>query len=128
MCAKPSDGLRLGIADGVSARCSILICDCHIQRRYAWAALAWRVEDLQRGETGLLSQEIDRAVAAPIESLAVRLGQTQLDTPVVAKPWTYARRVSIAGRADSLTVNVAILPLSPLQRPDSVTQTVLRTR
>jgi len=79
-------------------------------------------------ETGLLSQEIDRAVAAPIESLAVRLGQTQLDTPVVAKPWTYARRVSIAGRADSLTVNVAILPLSPLQRPDSVTQTVLRTR
>lgn len=79
-------------------------------------------------ETGLLTQEIDRAVAAPIESLAVRLGQTQLDTPVVGKPWTYARRVSIAGRADSLTVNVAILPLSPLQRPDSITQTVLRTR
>jgi Tfp pilus assembly protein PilV len=79
-------------------------------------------------ETGLLTQEIDRAVAAPIESLAVRIGQTQLDTPVVASPWTYARRVTISGRADSLTVGVAILPLSPLQRPDSVTQTVLRTR
>lgn len=78
--------------------------------------------------TGLLTQEIDRAVAAPIESLAVQLGQTRLDTPVVAMPWTYARRVSVAGRADSLTVGVAILPLSPLQRPDSVTQTVLRTR
>lgn len=79
-------------------------------------------------ETGLLTQEIDRAVAAPIESLAVRIGQTRLDTPVVAMPWTYARRVAIAGRADSLTVSVAILPLSPLQKPDSVTQKVLRTR
>jgi prepilin-type N-terminal cleavage/methylation domain-containing protein len=79
-------------------------------------------------ETGLLTQEIDRAVAAPIESLAVKIGQTKLDTPVVAKPWTYARRVIIKGRADSLTVAVAILPLSPLQQPDSVTQTVLRTR
>ena len=79
-------------------------------------------------ETGLLTQEIDRAVAAPIESLAVRIGETRLDTPVVALPWTYARRVAVAGRADSLTVSVAILPLSPLQRPDSVTQTVLRTR
>lgn len=78
--------------------------------------------------TGLLTQEIDRAVAAPIESLAVRIGQTKLDTPVVANPWTYARRVTVTGRADSLTVGVAILPLSPLQRPDSVTQTVLRTR
>jgi prepilin-type N-terminal cleavage/methylation domain-containing protein len=79
-------------------------------------------------ETGLLTQEIDRAVAAPIESLAVRIGQTTLDTPVVAKPWTYARRVTISGRADSLTVGVAILPLTPLHQPDSVTQTVLRTR
>ena len=78
-------------------------------------------------ETGLLTQEIDRAVAAPIESLAVRIGQTQLDTPVT-RPWTYARRVRVAGRADSLTVAVAILPLSPLQQPDSITQTVLRTR
>jgi Tfp pilus assembly protein PilV len=78
--------------------------------------------------TGLLTQEIDRAVAAPIESLAVQIGQTRLDTPVVANPWTYARRVTISGRADSLTVGVAILPLSPSQRPDSVTQTVLRTR
>lgn len=79
-------------------------------------------------ETGLVTQEIDRAVAAPIESLAVRIGQIRVDTPVVAMPWTYARRVAIAGRADSLTVSVSILPLSPLQRPDSVTQTVLRTR
>jgi prepilin-type N-terminal cleavage/methylation domain-containing protein len=78
-------------------------------------------------QTGLLTAEIDRAVAAPIESLAVSLGQTRLDTPVT-KPWSYARRVSISGRADSLTVSVAILPLSPLQRPDSVTQRVLRTR
>ena len=79
-------------------------------------------------EIGLLTQEIDRAVAAPIESLAVKIGQTRLDTPVVAAPWTYARRVTISGRADSLTVGVAILPLSPLQRPDSISQTVLRTR
>lgn len=79
-------------------------------------------------EIGLLTQEIDRAVAAPIESLAVNLGQTKVDTPVVSAPWTYARRVTISGRADSLTVGVAILPLSPLQRPDSITQTVLRTR
>ncbi|HWG35255.1 MAG TPA: prepilin-type N-terminal cleavage/methylation domain-containing protein [Gemmatimonadaceae bacterium] len=79
-------------------------------------------------EIGLLTQEIDRAVAAPIESLAVKIGQTKLDTPVVATPWTYARRVTISGRADSLTVGVTILPLSPLQRPDSITQTVLRTR
>lgn len=78
-------------------------------------------------ETGLLTQEVDRAVAAPIESLAVRIGQTKLDTPVT-KPWTYARRVSVAGRADSLTVGVAILPLSPLQGPDSISQSVLRTR
>ena len=79
-------------------------------------------------EIGLLTQEIDRAVAAPIESLAVKIGQTRLDTPVVAAPWTYARRVTISGRADSLTVGVTILPLSPLQRPDSIAQTVLRTR
>ena len=79
-------------------------------------------------EIGLLTQEIDRAVASPIESLAVKIGQTRLDTPVVAAPWTYARRVTISGRADSLTVGVAILPLSPLQRPDSISQTVLRTR
>jgi prepilin-type N-terminal cleavage/methylation domain-containing protein len=78
-------------------------------------------------QTGLLTAEIDRAVAAPIESLAVNLGQTRLDTPVT-KPWSYARWVSISGRADSLTVSVAILPLSPLQRPDSITQRVLRTR
>jgi prepilin-type N-terminal cleavage/methylation domain-containing protein len=77
--------------------------------------------------TGLLTKEIDRAVAVPIESLAVRLGQTTLDTPVTT-PWPFARRVTVAGRADSLTVGVAILPLSPLQRPDSITQTVLRTR
>lgn len=78
-------------------------------------------------QTGLLTQEVDRAVAAPIESLAVQLGQTTVDTPVT-QPFPYARAISIAGRADSLTVRIAIRPLLPAQRADSVTQSVLRTR
>lgn len=77
--------------------------------------------------TGLLTQEVDRAVAVPIDSLALRLGTTRVDTPVTA-PWPFARRVAIAGRADSLTVQIAILPLAPAQREDSLTQNVLRTR
>jgi hypothetical protein len=78
-------------------------------------------------QTGLLTQEVDRAVAVPIESLAVRLGQTTVDTPVT-KPFPYARAISISGRADSLTVRIAIRPLTAAQRADSVTQSVLRTR
>lgn len=78
-------------------------------------------------ETGLLTQEVDRAVAVPIESLAVRLGQTTVDTPVTS-PYPYARAISISGRADSLTVRIAIRPLATVQRADSVTQSVLRTR
>lgn len=78
-------------------------------------------------ETGLLTQEVDRAVAVPIESLAVRLGQTKVDTPVTS-PYPYARAISIAGRADSLTVRIAIRPLLSAQRADSITQSVLRTR
>jgi prepilin-type N-terminal cleavage/methylation domain-containing protein len=78
-------------------------------------------------QTGLLTQEIDRAVAAPIESLAVNLGTTKVDTPVT-QPWPFARAVTISGRADSLTVRVAIRPLNAAQRADSVTQSVLRTR
>lgn len=78
-------------------------------------------------ETGLLTQEVDRAVAVPIESLAVRLGQTTVDTPVTT-PFPYARAISIAGRADSLTVRIAIRPLASAQRADSITQSVLRTR
>ena len=78
-------------------------------------------------QTGLLTQEVDRAVAVPIESLAVRLGQTKVDTPVTT-PFPYARAISISGRADSLTVRIAIRPLATAQRADSVTQSVLRTR
>ena len=78
-------------------------------------------------QTGLLTQEVDRAVAVPIESLAVKLGQTRVDTPVT-QPWPFARSISITGRADSLTVRVAIRPLNALQKADSVTQSVLRTR
>ena len=78
-------------------------------------------------ETGLLTQEVDRAVAAPIESLAVSLGQTKVDTPVTT-PWSFARSVSINGRADSLTVRITIRPLNTRQQADSVSQTVLRTR
>ena len=78
-------------------------------------------------ETGLLTQEVDRAVAAPIESLAVKLGQTKLDTPVTT-PWKFERLVSITGRADSLVVRVAIRPTNIAQKPDSFVQTVLRTR
>lgn len=78
-------------------------------------------------ETGLLTQEVDRAVAAPIESLAVRLGQTTVDTPVTV-PFPYARAITISGRADSLTVGIAIRPLTPAQVADSITQSVLRTR
>lgn len=78
-------------------------------------------------QTGLLTQEVDRAVAVPIESLAVKLGQTTVDTPVT-QPWPFARSISISGRADSLTVRVAIRPLNLLQQGDSATQTVLRTR
>jgi len=78
-------------------------------------------------ETGVLTQEIDRAVAVPIESLAVRLGQTTIDTPML-KPWPFERRVQIAGRADSLTVKITIRPLATAQLADSVTHTVLRTR
>lgn len=78
-------------------------------------------------QTGLLTKEVDRAVAVPIESLAVNLGKTTLDTPVT-KPFPYARAISIAGRADSLTVRIAIRPLAVAQKADSVTQSVLRTR
>jgi Tfp pilus assembly protein PilV len=78
-------------------------------------------------ETGLLTQEVDRAVAAPIESLAVKLGQTTLDTPVTT-PWKFERFISVSGRADSLTVRVAIRPVNIAQRPDSIVQSVLRTR
>lgn len=78
-------------------------------------------------ETGLLTQEIDRAVAVPIESLAVRLGQTAVDTPVTT-PWPFARSVAITGRADSLTVRIAIRPLQAAQIGDSVVHSVLRTR
>ncbi len=78
-------------------------------------------------ETGLLTQEVDRAVAIPIDSLAIRLGQSTLDTPTL-RPWPIARAISVAGRADSLTVRVAILPLNQIQRSDSVVQSVLRTR
>jgi len=78
-------------------------------------------------ETGLLTQEIDRMVAAPIESLAVRLGQVQVDTPVTT-PWPIARDIRISGRADSLTVRIAILPLRPVQQADSAVHVVVRTR
>ncbi len=78
-------------------------------------------------ETGLLTQEVDRAVAAPIESLAVKLGQTTLDTPLTA-PWKFERLVAVSGRADSVTVRVAIRPVNAIQRQDSIVQTVLRTR
>lgn len=78
-------------------------------------------------QTGLLTQEVDRAVAVPIESLAVRLGQTTVDTPVT-QPFPYARAITISGRADSLTVQIAIRPLALAQVADSVTQSVLRTR
>jgi prepilin-type N-terminal cleavage/methylation domain-containing protein len=78
-------------------------------------------------ETGLLTQEIDRAVAVPIESLAVRLGQTSLDTPVTT-PWPFSRSVAITGCADSLTVRIAIKPLTASQQGDSVVHSVLRTR
>jgi prepilin-type N-terminal cleavage/methylation domain-containing protein len=78
-------------------------------------------------QTGLLTKEVDRAVAVPIESLAVKLGQTTVDTPVTT-PFPYARAISISGRADSLTVRIAIRPLLATQRADSVTQSVLRTR
>lgn len=78
-------------------------------------------------ETGLLTQEIDRAVAVPVESLALSLGTTRVDTPSL-RPWPFERRVAIAGRADSLTVRVAIKPLNAYQRGDSVVQSVLRTR
>ena len=78
-------------------------------------------------ETGLLTQEVDRAVAAPIESLAVKLGQTTLDTPVTT-PWQFERLIAISGRADSLRVRVAIRPVYRVQRQDSVVQSVLRTR
>lgn len=78
-------------------------------------------------ETGLLTQEIDRAVAVPVESLALSLGSTRVDTPSL-QPWPFERRVAITGRADSLTVRVAIKPLNVYQRRDSVVQSVLRTR
>lgn len=78
-------------------------------------------------ETGLLTQEVDRAIAVPIESLAVRLGQTTLDTPVTT-PWKFERLIAVKGRADSLTVRIAIRPVNAAQRQDSVGQTVLRTR
>jgi hypothetical protein len=78
-------------------------------------------------ETGLLTQEVDRMVAVPIESLAVHLGETKVDTPVTT-PWPLARRVAVSGRADSLTVAITINPLKPVQRADSVTRIVVRTR
>jgi prepilin-type N-terminal cleavage/methylation domain-containing protein len=78
-------------------------------------------------ETGLLTQEIDRAVAAPIESLAVQLGTTVIDTPVT-EPWPFERSVAISGRADSLTVRIAIKPLAAAQTATGVTHSVLRTR
>lgn len=78
-------------------------------------------------ENGLLTQEVDRAVAAPIESLAVKLGTTTLDTPITT-PWKYERLIAVNGRADSLTVQISIRPINTIQRQDSVSQTVLRTR
>jgi len=77
--------------------------------------------------TGLLTQEIDRAVAVPIESLAVRLGQTTIDTPVTT-PWSFERGIAVRGRADSLTVSISIRPLQGTQRQDSLFHSVLRTR
>jgi len=78
-------------------------------------------------ETGLLTQEIDRAVTAPIESLAVKIGMTTVDTPVTT-PWKIDRSITVSGRSDSLTVRIAIRPVNSSQRQDSVYQTVLRTR
>jgi prepilin-type N-terminal cleavage/methylation domain-containing protein len=78
-------------------------------------------------ETGILTQEIDRAVAVPIESLAVNLGQTMIDTPAL-HPWPFERHVTISGRADSLTVRIVIRSLAPSQAGDSVVHSVLRTR
>jgi hypothetical protein len=66
-------------------------------------------------------------VAIPIESLAVHLGETKLDTPVTT-PWPMARSIAISGRADSLTVRIVIRPLQLVQRADSVTRIVVRTR
>ena len=78
-------------------------------------------------ETGLLTKEIDRAVAVPIESLAVKLGTTTIDTPTL-KPWPFRRTITTTGRADSLTVKIVIRPLNSTQSPDSLVQSVLRTR
>jgi len=78
-------------------------------------------------EIGLLTKEIDRAVAVPVESLALKLGQTTVDTPVTS-PWPFSRSIAISGRADSLAVRIVIRPLKEAQKADSVVHSVLRTR